>query len=65
LAYRPITEDPEVPDGSIVNAEIVVTQYFTPDGFLQRRCFYDGAVPLSTVLGLLELAKADIIARCD
>lgn len=49
----------------MVSAEVVVTHYFTPDGQLRRRCFYDGDVSLSTVLGLLELAKADLIARCE
>lgn len=64
MAYRPISEDPSVPAGAMVNAEVVVTQYFTPDGRLANRVFYDGEVPLSQVLGLLELAKAQLIARC-
>lgn len=64
MAYVPIDEDPAVPAGSIFSAEVTVTHYFTTDGRLKRRVRFEGDVPLSTVLGLLELAKADLMARC-
>lgn len=55
----------KLPDGAIVNCEIVVHQYLAPDtGEMCYSVFYDGEIPLSQCLGLLELAKIDLVNRC-
>lgn len=64
-AYLPIDDDPNVPDGSLVVAEVTVTQYAHPDGSLGLRTHYDGDLPLSSVLGLLAMGGIDIYGRCD
>lgn len=54
----------KVPEGAIVNAEVVVYQWLDPDdGSFRWNCFFDGDVPLSSVLGLLDLAKLDLVHR--
>lgn len=58
-------DDPQVPEGSIVNSEVHVVQYVKPDGSMGYRVQYEGAVPLSQVLGLLAMAAIDLKERCD
>ena len=56
----------KLPPGAIVNTEVVVFQYLDPsdeDCSLKYCVWYDGEVALSSVLGLLELAKRDLIDR--
>lgn len=63
--YLPIHEDPSIPDGAILVAEVTVTQYALADGSLGLRTHYDGSLPLSSVLGLLAMGGIDIYGRCD
>lgn len=63
--YVPIEEDHAVPDGSVSLGRITVDQYATPDGTLHVRTFYDGDLPLSSVLGLLALGALDIYGRAN
>ena len=62
--YLSISDDPNVPRGSMVVAEVTVTQYAKPDGSLGLRTHYDGDLPLSSVLGLLAMGGIDIYGRC-
>lgn len=54
----------KLPDGAIVNAEVTITGYLDPeDGEMKYAVYCDADVSLSSVLGLLELAKLDLIER--
>jgi hypothetical protein len=63
--FLPIDEDANVPPGAVLVAEVTVSQYLRPDGSLGLRTFYDGDLPLSSVLGLLAMGGIDIYGRCD
>ncbi len=65
MAYCPIHEDPNVPEGSVEMMRVTVDQYITPDGQIAVRTFYDGDGNLSQCLGLLVLGAIDIYGRCD
>lgn len=70
MAMMPIgltmPEFAQIPENAIVNCEIKILQWIDPEtGGLRWQCFYDGEIPLSGVLGLLELAKLDMIQRTD
>ncbi len=55
-----------MPDGAIPVACIAVVEWLDPDtGRSRWRCIVDSDVPVSANLGLLELAKLDVIARSD
>ncbi len=54
-----------VPDESIPQGFIAVFSYVAPDGSQCWRTYNQLDAPLSSVLGLLELAKLDVIARCE
>jgi hypothetical protein len=48
----------EIPENSLFNAHVCVDQYFDgEDGGLKFAAHYAGDVPLSQLLGLLEIAK--------
>lgn len=47
----------------IENCKIVVTQYIGLDGEIGYTVHASGQVPLSTQIGLLELAKVTIIEK--
>lgn len=47
----------------IENCKIVVTQYITGQGEIKFSVHASGEVPLSTQIGLLELAKVTIIEK--
>lgn len=54
----------ELPEGSIPNGAIAVCQYLNPEGEMKFAHVYDTQeMPLSTTLGLLELAKQHIFRR--
>jgi hypothetical protein len=59
-----MTHDPKVPEGAVVNCDIRVTQYITPDGDINHVITYHGEVPLSQTLGLLAMAGIDLTLRC-
>lgn len=62
--YEPVDWSKRLPDGSIINAEVSICQYIDPEtAVLKWAVFYDGEIPLSGVLGLLDLAKLDLINR--
>jgi len=46
-----------LPEGSIINAEIVVTSYFDQEGKLKYCTNVDGDPNLAQAVGLLELGK--------
>lgn len=50
-----------LPDGAIPNGEVAVLSYLDVDGELCYAVWNDGLLPLSSYLGLLELAKNDLI----
>lgn len=55
-----------VPDGSFVTDMIVVTAWMDSDGDRRWRCYNaTAAMPLTSSLGLLELAQLDMITRAD
>ncbi len=47
----------ELPDGAMPNAGIAIIQWLDTDGHLRWGSFTAGDVPLSTTLGLLDMAK--------
>jgi hypothetical protein len=47
----------QLPEGSIINAEIVVTSYFDQEGKLKYCANVDGNPNLAQAIGLLELGK--------
>lgn len=51
----------DIPADAIENAHVEVIQYLAPDGAMRYTTRYRGDVPLSMFVGLLELAKLDII----
>jgi hypothetical protein len=62
--YTPVDWGDRLPDGSIINAEISVVQYLAAEtGIIVWNVFFDGDITLSTALGLLDLAKLDMINR--
>lgn len=65
MIYVPLDEDPEVPEGAVQVAEVVVTQYLDETGAMKIRTFYDGEIPLSSVLGLLAMGGIQIYQRCE
>lgn len=53
----------KLPEGSIPNGFIAVCQYLDPDGEMKFAYIYDTTeMPLSSTLGLLDLAKHHIYA---
>jgi hypothetical protein len=53
-----LIEQFELPEGSIPNGAIAVCQFIDPDGEMKFVVNYDTTdMPLSSTLGLLELAK--------
>lgn len=56
---------PELPAGAMLHAAVTVVGYFGDDGLLMYAVRAQGDVPLSTTLGLLELAKHDLYARAQ
>lgn len=57
----------KLPEGAIVTAEVHVAGYLDPegDGTLKTVVFCEADVPLSSALGLLEIAKLDLIERTE
>lgn len=57
----------KLPPNAVINAEIQVCGYIDPEGEggMSYAIWADCDTPLSTSLGLLELAKRDLIERCD
>lgn len=56
-----LRESFEIPEGSIYHGGVAVCQYLAPDGSMAYGYVYDTQdLPLSTTLGLLEMAKLDI-----
>lgn len=51
MAYLSFDDDPNVPEGAVLVAEVTVSQYLRPDGSLGVRTHYDGSLPMSSVLG--------------
>jgi hypothetical protein len=58
---EPICSDWELPPGAIHNCEVRVVQYVESDGKIAYDVKHAGICPLSTYIGLLELAKRAII----
>lgn len=57
-----MTDDDGIPDGALVNAHVEVVQYVDPGSSeIRYTTRYFGDVPLSSFIGLLELAKLDLI----
>lgn len=56
-----------LPPDAIVNAEIQICGYIDPDGSgeMSYAVWSNCDTPLSSALGLLELAKRDLIERCE
>lgn len=54
-----------VPDECIPQGFLAVLAFVAPDGTQCWRTYNQLDAPLSSVLGLLELAKLDAIARSD
>lgn len=54
-----------MPEECIPQGFIAVFSFLAPDGSQCWRTYNQLDVPLSSVLGLLELAKLDAIARAD
>lgn len=53
----------DLPEGSIPMGAVAVCQYIDPNGIMRFVYNYDTSnMPLSTTLGLLDLAKYDIHA---
>lgn len=57
----------KLPPNAVINAEIQVCGYIDPhgEGGMSYAIWANCDTPLSTSLGLLELAKRDLIERCD
>lgn len=54
----------ELPEGAIPNGCMAVCQYVDPDGTMKYAYIYDTQdMPLSSTLGLLELAKQAIYTQ--
>jgi hypothetical protein len=54
----------KIPEDAIINAEVVVYQWIDAEtGEFRWNCFYEGHLPLSSLLGLLDLAKLDLVHR--
>ena len=60
-----IEDDPNIPAGSVVATEVLVTQFIRPDATVGTRTVYRGDGSLSQVLGLLVLAAIDIAGRVE
>lgn len=55
-----------VPEGAIVIGLLSIVSFADPEtGELQWKLFMDVDAPISTCVGLLELAKIEAVARCD
>lgn len=59
--------DSFIPEGSIVIGMVTVVSFIPPgsDGALAWRVHNDIDAPLTSALGLLELAKLDLVARSN
>lgn len=57
--------DSLVPEGSIVDGFMVIVSFTDPEGHQCWRNYAQMDAPVSMSLGLLELAKLDVIARSD
>lgn len=54
----------DLPDGAIANGCVAVCQYIDADGEMRFGYMYDTHhLPLSSTVGLLELAKQDVLRR--
>lgn len=52
-----------VPDGAGMAGFLAIVTWFDDDGRMKWRTYNQLDVPISNVLGLLELAKLDLLAR--
>lgn len=57
--------DSLVPDGAVPVGLVAVVAWVHPDGTRAWRCYVDCDDTVTTTLGLLELAKLDVVARSD
>jgi hypothetical protein len=56
----------KLPDGAMPNGCVAVCQYLSPDGDMRYAVLYDTTeLPLSSTLGLLELAKQHLYRAAD
>lgn len=57
----------KLPEGAIVVSEVQAIGYIEPDGTGEMKLcvWYDGEVPLTSALGMLDLAKRDLILHCE
>ena len=59
-SLMPLDDDQQVPAGSMVADEVLITHYLRPDGTFGIRVHYSGEGSLSQALGLLTLAAVDL-----
>lgn len=57
--------DSLVPDGAVVTSLVAAVAWVNEDGSQSWRCYCDSDATVMTTLGLLELAKLDVVARSD
>lgn len=63
-AFTPEMGGAKIPDGAIVEALVATVSYINPDTGLQCWLVYNWAdLPVSQVIGLLEMSKLEILAR--
>lgn len=60
-ANGPIHERVTLPDGAVVTAEVEVVGYIDPEGHNRFAIRYNADCPTSSVLGLLDFAKFDLL----
>jgi hypothetical protein len=59
----PLVDQFDLPEGAVPNGCVAVCQYLDPDGEMKFAYIYDTTeMPLSSTLGLLDLAKHHIYA---
>lgn len=61
MRRHPLSEPEQEEDNTIVSCAISVHQFINPDGNMAYTVKCMGDVPLSTKIGLLELAKLTLV----
>lgn len=57
--------DSLLPEGAVPQGFIAVAAWVEADGAMRWRCYNQLDLPISGCLGLLELAKLDLVNRCS
>lgn len=55
-----MVRQPDLPDGSVVNGQIIITSYFDSEGVMKYCVGVDGDLNIAQALGLLDLGKLSV-----